>query len=104
MNIKSHLSRTALSLFLLSSLAQAATFEAVGVIEDVRLGKNVVIVEQSIYTLPNQTVINGAPAILQLKPGYLIGFSGSEASPHPIIESVYLYPESVRSVEHGEQP
>lgn len=104
MSIKLRPSLTALSLIFLSSVANAATFEAVGIIEDVRLGQNLVVVEETTYALPNKTVINGTSAILQLKPGYLIGFSGTEASPHPIIESLYLYPDSVRSVELGEQP
>lgn len=104
MRIRLHVSLTALSLIFLSGLTHAATFEAVGTIDDVRLGQNLVVVEATTYALPNKTVINGTPAILQLKPGYLIGFSGAEASPHPIIESVYLYPDSVRRVEEGEQP
>lgn len=104
MSIRLRASLTALSLISLSGFANAATFEAVGTIEDVRLGQNLVVVEKITYALPNKTVINGTPAILQLKPGYLIGFSGTEASPHSIIESLYLYPDSVRSVELGEQP
>ena len=104
MRIRLHLSLTALSLTFLSGFTHAATFEAVGTIDDVRLGHNLVVVETTTYALPNTTVINGMPVILQLKPGYLIGFSGTEASPHSIIESVYLYPDSVRSVDLGEQP
>jgi hypothetical protein len=104
MNIRLQTSLTALSMILLSGLAHASTFEAVGTIDDVRLGQSLVVVEEKTYALPNKTVLNGTPAILQLKPGYLIGFSGTDASPHPIIESIYLYPDSVRSVELGEQP
>ncbi|QUE76697.1 PilY2 family type 4a fimbrial biogenesis protein [Stutzerimonas stutzeri] len=104
MNTRLHIPLAAISLILLSGLANAATFEAVGTIDEVRLGENLVVVEQTTYALPNNTVINGTPAILQLKPGYLISFSGTEASPRSIIESVYLYPDSVRRVEQGEQP
>ncbi|BCY01084.1 hypothetical protein EGJ13_09360 [Stutzerimonas stutzeri] len=104
MSIRLRPSLTALSLIFLSGLTNAATFEAVGTIDDVRLGQNIVVVADTTYALPNRTMINGTPAILQLKPGYLIGFSGTEASPHSIIESLYLYPDSVRSVELGEQP
>ena len=104
MSIRLRASLTVLSLIFLSDFAKAATFEAMGTIEDVRLGQNLVVVERVTYALPNKTVINGTPAILQLKAGYLIGFSGTEASPHSIIESLYLYPDSVRNVELGEQP
>ncbi|EQM78352.1 PilY2 family type 4a fimbrial biogenesis protein [Pseudomonas stutzeri] len=104
MSTRLHIPLAAISLILLSGLANAATFEAVGIIEEVRLGQSLVVVENITYNLPNNTVLNGTPAILQLKPGYLIGFSGAEGSPHPIIESVYLYPDSVRRVEAGEQP
>lgn len=94
----------ALSMALFAGAVHAATFEAVGTISDVQLGRNLVIVEETTYSLPNKTELNGTPAILQLKPGYLLGFSGTEASPHSIIDSLYLYPESVRNVEQGEQP
>ncbi|MBD3734944.1 PilY2 family type 4a fimbrial biogenesis protein [Stutzerimonas balearica] len=81
----------------------AATFEAVGTISDVQLGRNLIVVDRQAYSLPNKTLLGGSPAILQLKPGYLVGFSGTEASPHSIIDSLYLYPESVRVVEQREQ-
>ncbi|MCW3147090.1 PilY2 family type 4a fimbrial biogenesis protein [Stutzerimonas stutzeri] len=94
----------ALSAGLLAGTAHSASFEGVGSIDDVQLGRNLIVVQEVIYALPNNTMLNGTPAILQLKPGYLIGFSGIEASPHSIIESIYLYPETVRAVEQGERP
>ncbi|EXF46422.1 type 4 fimbrial biogenesis protein PilY2 [Pseudomonas sp. BAY1663] len=89
---------------LLTGIAHSATFEASGTISDVQLGNNLIVVEKTTYSLPNKTALNGTPAILQLQPGYLIGFSGTEASPHSIIDSIYLYPESVRSAKQGEHP
>lgn len=86
-----------------ASWLHAATFEAVGTISDVQLGRNLVVVDRQAYSLPNKTLLSGTPAILQLKPGDLIGFSGTEASPYPVIDSLYLYPESVRLIEQKEQ-
>ncbi|WP_312929347.1 PilY2 family type 4a fimbrial biogenesis protein [Stutzerimonas nitrititolerans] len=104
MNLKTLYTLAALPLALLMSTTNAATFEAVGTIGDVQLGRNLIVVDEITYSLPNQTAINGTPAILQLEPGYLIGFSGTEASPYPIIDSLYLYPESVHNVEQRVRP
>lgn len=84
-----------------ASATHAASFEAVGTVRDIQLGRNIVVVDRTTYSLPGKTLLGGSPAIFQLKPGHLIGFSGTEATPHPIIDSLYLYPESSRIIEQG---
>lgn len=81
--------------------AQANTFEDIGTVQSVQLGSNIVSINDIFYSLPNRVQLDGAAAILKLKPGYLVGFSGSLAAPNNIIESLYIYPDSVREVEQG---
>ncbi len=93
----------AITLFavLFAGQAIAGGFEGNGEVVEVELLKNQIEIDEQTYRLPNSTQLSGSPAILQLKPGYQIGFSGRLASPHNIIDSVYLYPESVKAVEQG---
>lgn len=86
---------------LLAGQAVAGGFEGNGEISLVELLKNQIEVDEQTYNLPHSTHLSGSPAILQLKPGYQIGFSGRLASPYNIIDSIYLYPESVKAVEQG---
>ncbi|CAM5263867.1 Pilus assembly protein PilY OS=Stutzerimonas stutzeri OX=316 GN=UF78_03755 PE=4 SV=1 [Stutzerimonas stutzeri] len=86
---------------LLAGQAIAGGFEGNGEIAKVELLKNQIEVDEQTYSLPHSTQLDGSPAIFQLKPGCQIGFSGRLASPHNIIDSVYLYPESVKAVEQG---
>lgn len=86
---------------LLTGQAIAIGFEGNGEIAAVDLLNNQIEVDEQIYRLPHSTQIGGSPAILQLKPGYQIGFSGRLANPHSIIESIYPYPKSIKAVEQG---
>lgn len=79
-------------------------FEGNGLIEKVDIGSNLIKVGEQTYKLPGSTAFEGSPAILQVKPGYQIGYSGELATPYPIISSIYIYPESIRSVEMGLAP
>lgn len=81
--------------------AQVDTFEDVGTVQSVQLGNNVIGVNDTFYSLPNSVEIDGAAAILKLKPGYLVGFSGALATPYNRIESLYLYPDSVEEIERN---
>lgn len=80
----------------------AQNFEGVGEISEVRLGENLIEVNEQLYSLPMSTLLDGRAAIVQLQPGYQIGFSGAVGSPYSVIKSVYLYPESVLRVRRGE--
>lgn len=81
--------------------AQVDTFENVGTVQSVQLGNNVIGVNDTFYSLPNSVEVDGAAAILKLKPGYLVGFSGTLATPYNRIDSLYLYPDSVEEVERN---
>lgn len=81
--------------------AQANTFEDIGTVQSVELGNNVIGVNDTFYSLPNNVEVDGVAAILKLKPGYLVGFSGVLATPYNRIDSLYLYPESVIEVERN---
>ena len=81
--------------------AQVDTFEDVGTIQSVQLGTNVIGVNDTFYSLPNSVEVEGVSAILKLKPGYLVGFSGTLSMPYNRIDSLYLYPESVIEVEQN---
>ncbi len=81
--------------------AQANTFEEIGTVQSVELGTNLIGVNDTFYKLPNAVQADGASAILQLKPGYLVGFSGTRETPYNLIDSLYLYPESVLEVEQN---
>lgn len=81
--------------------AQANTFEEIGTVQSVELGTNLIGVNDTFYKLPNAVQADGASAILQLKPGYLVGFSGTRKTPYNLIDSLYLYPESVIEVEQN---
>ena len=79
--------------------AQVNTFEDIGTVQSVQLGTNLIGVNDTFYKLPNAVQVDGASAILQLKPGYLVGFSGTGETPYNLIDSLYLYLESVLEVE-----
>lgn len=64
------------------------SFEEVGLIEALDPRQQLVTVDGRTYRLPAQ----GLPAISRLRSGRLIGFSGVEQRPYPLIESLYLYP------------
>ena len=81
--------------------AQVNTFEDIGPVQSVQLGNNVIGVNDTFYKLPNTVQIGGASAILKLKPGHLVGFSGTVATPYNRIDSLYLYPKSVLEVEQN---
>ncbi len=81
--------------------AQVNTFEDIGPVQSVQLGNNLIGVNDTFYKLPNTVQVEGAAAILKLKPGYLIGFSGTREAPYNRIDSLYLYPESVIEVEQN---
>ncbi|QEY59449.1 hypothetical protein FXF61_09890 [Pseudomonas sp. C27(2019)] len=81
--------------------AQVNTFEDIGAVQSVQLGNNVIVVNDTSYHLPNTVQVEGAAAILKLKPGYLVGFSGTLAAPYNRIDSLYLYPESVIEAEQN---
>ncbi len=74
-----------------SSFAQ--TFEGGGMIQNVDMEKMIIQVADQRYLLPRSTLLEGAPALQQVKAGQTANFSGLEASPHPIIESIYIYPD-----------
>lgn len=82
-------------LALASVSSHAQGFEGTGFIDKVELGKNLVTVGEETFYLPNSTLLDGGPAIFQLKPGYQVNFSGNVDNRHPTITSIYLYPESV---------
>jgi len=79
--------------------AEATTFEDVGTVQNVQILERVIRVNDTFYSLPSDIVIDGEAAIVKLKPGYLVGFSGSLAKPYNRIESLYLYPDSAIEVE-----
>ncbi len=81
--------------------AEVNTFEDIGTVQSVQLGNNVIGVNDTFYSLPNSVQVDGASAILKLKPGYLIGFSGTRGTPYNLIDSLYLYPKSVREVDQN---
>jgi len=89
----------ALSAASFTASAQANTFEDIGTVQSVQLGNNIIGVNDTFYSLPNSVDVDGVAAILKLKPGYLVGFSGTLGTPYNRIDSLYLYPESVREVE-----
>lgn len=91
----------ALSVASFTVSAQVNTFEEIGTVQSVQLGTNLIGVNDTFYKLPNAVQVDGASAILQLKPGYLVGFSGTRETPYNLIDSLYLYPESVLEVEQN---
>lgn len=91
----------ALSAASFTASAEVNTFEDIGTVQSVQLGTNLIGVNDTFYKLPNAVQVDGASAILQLKPGYLVGFSGTRETPYNLIDSLYLYPESVIEVEQN---
>lgn len=91
----------ALSAVSFTATAQVNTFEEIGTVQSVELGTNLIGVNDVFYSLPNSVQVDGAGAILKLKPGYLVGFSGTAGAPYKRIDSLYLYPESVIEVEQN---
>ncbi|MET1081107.1 MAG: PilY2 family type 4a fimbrial biogenesis protein [Pseudomonas sp.] len=81
---------------LASNAGAAGTFEGAGKVTSVDVGKNLVLLEEQLYSLPNTTALNGTPVIYQLRPGSQIGFSGRVAAPYFVIDSVYIYPEQLQ--------
>lgn len=81
--------------------AQVNTFEDIGTVQSVQLGNNVIGVNDTFYSLPNSVQDEGVAVILKLKPGHLVGFSGTVATPYNRIDSLYLYPKSVLEVEQN---
>lgn len=68
--------------------ALAETFEEVGIVQDVLVEKNIVLVDGKRYKLPNSLQENGSPILFQLKPGQVVNFSGTVDKPEPVIESI----------------
>lgn len=94
----------ALSAALLTYGVNAAeTFESIGEVVAVDVAKNIIQVDEQLYSLPNSTLANQTPAIFQLQPGTQIGFSGRTATPYFIINSVFIYPKSAQQSDDPEQ-
>ncbi|GEM_PF-3401452 len=70
--------------------ALAQTFEQVGVVQDVIVEKNIVVVDGTRYKLPNSLQENGSPVLFQLKQGQVVNFSGTVEKPESVIESLTI--------------
>lgn len=70
--------------------ALAETFEEVGIVQDVLVEKNIVLVDGKRYKLPNSLQENGSPILFQLKPGQVVNFSGTVDRPEPVVESMTI--------------
>ncbi len=81
--------------------AEVNSFEDLGVVQSVQLGNNLIGVNDMFYSLPNNVLIDDSAAILVLKSGYLVGFSGSRATPYNRIDSLHLFPDSVINAEQN---
>lgn len=96
--MKKRIYSLALSTGLFLAVAQAATFEEVGVIESIDMGRNLIKVNNQFYHLPSSVRLNnGGEAMLRVQPGYLVGFSGEQKR----ISSLYIYPESEAEAEEN---
>lgn len=96
--MKKRIYSLALSTGLFLAVAQAATFEEIGVIESIDMGRNLIKVNDQFYHLPSSVRLNnGGEAMLRVQPGYLVGFSGEQKS----ISSLYIYPESEAEAEEN---
>lgn len=78
----------------LSWAAHAATFEDNGTVESIAVGANQVRIDGKTYLLPNRVVEsnspNAGPAILQLKEGMFVVFSG-QTGQMDTIESLAIH-------------
>lgn len=78
----------------LSWAAQAATFEDNGTVEGIDVGTNQIRIDGKTYLLPNRVVESNSPsagpAILQLKEGMFVVFSG-QTGQIDIIESLAIH-------------
>lgn len=91
----------AVAFFGVATAGQAQTFEGSGLIQDVDLEKDTIQVDDQRYQLPRSTLLDGSPALQQLQEGQTANFSGTDASPHPVIESIYVYPDMPQG-RHGD--
>lgn len=86
--------------------AQAQTFEATGVVQDVNLAQSKISVDDRTYLLPNSVteslLVDAGPVIYQLQMGTVIAFSGTESGSIGKIESVAILlqpsPEDVQAL------
>lgn len=74
--------------------AHAATFESVGMVQAVDLGKSTIRVNGQLYQLPNRVTEslhpNGGPVIHQLQLGTTVSFSGDAANTRATIDSMAI--------------
>ena len=92
----------ALSISPLVATAEVNTFEEAGMIEDVNAGKNLITVNETLYYLPASVQLyDGGAAILKVRPGYVISFSGDLATPFNKIRDLYIHPESIQQAEEN---
>tara|TARA_R110000751_G_scaffold57786_3_gene122445 strand:- start:1379 stop:1660 length:282 start_codon:yes stop_codon:yes gene_type:complete len=84
-----------------STCLSAEVFEGNGVIEEVDTIQNLITIGEERYRLPNSTFFEGSPAVMQLQPGYQVGFSGETGVPHSVITSMFIYPESIQQAQTG---
>lgn len=86
---------TSLLLLIASSFSHAEGFEGTGLVEEIELSKGLITVAEEIFYLPNSILVDGSPAIFQLQRGYQVNFSGKLGGRYPVIQSIYIDPESV---------
>lgn len=91
----------AVAFFGFATAGQAQTFEGSGLIQNIDLDRNIIQVGDERYQLPNSTQLDGSPALPQLREGQTANFSGTDASPLPVIESIYVYPDMPQG-RHGD--
>ncbi|MDH1730985.1 PilY2 family type 4a fimbrial biogenesis protein [Pseudomonas chengduensis] len=81
-------------LLMVHASAQAQTFEAAGVVQDVNLAQSKIRVDDRTYQLPNSVteslLVDAGPVIYQLQTGTVIAFSGTESGSIAKIESVAI--------------
>lgn len=74
-----------------SFVLAASTFENNGIIIEVRMGSNEIVIDEQIYHLPNTVTIDNISAILILEPGDFVSFSGITGASNYIIENIHRY-------------
>lgn len=90
---------------LLSCATQAATFEDNGTIESISAGTNEIRIDGKTYLLPNNVVESNSPgagsAILQLKEGMFVVFSGHTGQVDTIESLAIHLRQPTDTTEHG---
>jgi hypothetical protein len=89
----------------LSWAAHAATFEDNGTVENITVGTNEVRIDGKTYLLPNSVVESNSPgtgpAILQLKEGMFVVFSGRTGQMDTIDSLAIHLRQPTDTTEHG---